>query len=158
MTKTDTSHTSVTWVRSGGQLGPHSDTHEPDDERRVRRARAVAALRAGVGAFCLLAPQRALVASERDSPAARRVMRILGGRHLLQAGVELVRPSPVVLILGAGVDAIHALTCLGFVVIGDARWRHGVLVNAAAATGFSAATAATARTTRPRTPPAPAQP
>jgi hypothetical protein len=82
-------------------------------------------------------------------------MRILGVRHVLQAGAEFARPSPIVLALGAGVDAIHALTCLGFAVIGDSRWRHGVLVNAATATAFGAATAATARRRHPRTSTAP---
>jgi hypothetical protein len=72
-------------------------------------------------------------------------MRVLGARHLTQASVEIARPVPVVLKLGAGVDAVHALSCLGFAVLGDARWRHGVLVNALAALIFCGATAATAR-------------
>ncbi|MBA2323204.1 MAG: hypothetical protein H0V92_03995 [Pseudonocardiales bacterium] len=105
----------------------------------------MAAGRTATGLFALLDPERALVASERDSTAARGVMRILGARHLLQAGVEAAVPTPTVLKVGAAVDAIHALTCLGFAVVGGARWRHGVLVNAVIAIGFCAVTAATAR-------------
>lgn len=118
------------------------------EARRVRRARWVAAGRAATGLFALVDPRWALVPSERGSTSARRVMRVLGARHLLQAGVEAVAPTPTVLAIGAGVDAVHAVTCLGFAVLGGARWRHGVLLNAVTALGFCAATAATARTHR----------
>jgi hypothetical protein len=110
----------------------------------TRPARWVAIARAGVGLCCLGAPRRLLPATERDSLAARRVMRVLGARHLVQAGVEMARPTPAVLALGAGVDAVHALSCLGFAVVGGARWRRGVLLNALGALGFCAATAITA--------------
>jgi hypothetical protein len=112
--------------------------------RHTRAARWVATARAGVGLCCLLAPHRLLPAGERDSAATRRVMRVLGARHLAQAGVEMARPTPAVLALGAGVDALHAVSCLGFAVLGGARWRRGVLLNAGGALGFCVATATTA--------------
>ena len=116
------------------------------EARRIRRARWVAAGRAATGLIALVEPRWALVPSQRGSTAARRVMRILGARHLLQAGMEAAAPTPTVLAIGAGVDVVHAVTCLGFAVLGDTRWRHGVLVNAVTALGFCAATAATALT------------
>lgn len=131
--------------------GPHEYPSNPlrVEQRRVRRARQLAAVRATMGLLCLVAPRKALVASQRESPAARRVMRVLGARHLTQAAIEAAQPTPTVLKAGAGVDAVHALTCLGFAVIGGARWRRGVLLNAASALGFCAATAATARDHQP---------
>lgn len=151
MTETPAAHTSTLPTQHPSVLGPLPDDRTRREHRRVRRARWVAATRAGVGLFCLVAPRRALVSSERQSPAARRVMRILGARHLAQAAVEAAQPTPTVLRCGAGVDAVHGLSCLGFAVCGGARWRHGVLVNAAAAFGFCAVTAATARTSHPHT-------
>jgi hypothetical protein len=136
----------------GGGADSYPSARTGRETRRVRRARGVAAVRAGIGLFCLISPDKALVSSQRGSLAARRVMRILGARHLLQAAVEAAQPTPAVLKVGAGVDAVHALSCLGFAVIGGARWRHGVLLNTVCALGFCAATAATARTHRPDPP------
>jgi hypothetical protein len=132
----------------GGGAGAQPRDRESRETARVRRARRVAAGRAGIGMFCLANPTRALVPSQRASSAARRVMRILGARHLAQAAIEAAHPSPTVLRVGAGVDAVHALTCLGFGVLGAPRWRHGALLNAVSALGFCAVTAATARTHR----------
>jgi hypothetical protein len=125
---------------------PSTNTATIADQRRVRRARWVAAGRAATGLFALLDPQRALVPSQRASTAARRVVRVLGARHLVQAGVEAAIPTPTVLTIGAGVDAVHAVTCLGFAAFGGARWRREALVNAVTALGFCAVTATTART------------
>jgi hypothetical protein len=135
--------------------GPYWDSHqycespELSDERRVNRVRRVAALRGAVGVYCLLAPRRVVMASEQGSPAARRAMQILGGRHVLQAGAELARPSPVVLTAGAMVDAVHAIACLCLAVIGGRSWRQGMLFTAATATGFGASAAATSVTFPP---------
>jgi hypothetical protein len=146
--------TEASTVRAQKPSGPEEYPSNPlgVEQRRVCRARQVAAVRAGMGLLCLVAPGKALVASQRGSPVARRVMRILGARHLTQAAIEGSRPTAPVLMVGAGVDAVHALTCLGFAVIGGARWRHGVLLNAGCALGFCVATAATARTRRRDTP------
>jgi hypothetical protein len=67
----------------------------------------------------------------------RRIMRVLGARHVVQAlavyqfGGEATR-------LGVGADLLHGATDVGFGVV-DARWRRAALTDAAIATGFAVA-------------------
>jgi hypothetical protein len=69
---------------------------------------------------------------------------VLGARNLVQALVELIHPSRLVLGLAAGVDATHALTFVGLATARpDARWRRAALLNVLTALAFSAATTTT---------------
>jgi hypothetical protein len=105
------------------------------------------------GAVLLSAPGAVLALSTcRDHVflrPARAVLRILGVRHLLQAGIELRWPSARVLTGAAIVDGIHAGTGVAFAVA-DRRWRRAALLDAAIAATFCLATARSARHRPPR--------
>lgn len=66
--------------------------------------------------------------------APRRVIRVLGARHLVQAGVEW-RLGGRARETGVAVDALHAATALGFGVL-DRRWRRAAFTDATIATAF----------------------
>lgn len=98
-----------------------------------------AAVRAGYGLGLLCAPGRA---AELSGGAAcdtrfRAVARVLGARHCAQALVTACRPSPAVLLLGAGTDIAHAASMLALAA-SHGRRRAG-LTDAAAATAFASA-------------------
>jgi hypothetical protein len=63
------------------------------------------------------------------------VVRVLGLRLLTQGVVELIRPTPRVLIGAAGIDALHAVSMIR--VAADARHRRVAVVSVAVA-GISA--------------------
>lgn len=110
-------------------------------------AAGVLAARVVWGALLLTVPDRVLAVSHSDIPrddTARWVLRVLGGRHLAQAAIELAWPRPAVRYLGAAVDAIHALTSAGLAVA-DRRWRRSAVLDAAVASGFALGTGLTAR-------------
>lgn len=81
-------------------------------------------VRAGYGAFLLVAPARALEAVARSplDRASLRVARVLGVRHLAQAALVGSDPTPVRRLAGAVVDASHA----GSMVL-MARWSDSAL-------------------------------
>jgi hypothetical protein len=80
------------------------------------------------------------------------VVLVLGARNLVQAIVELLRPSPPVLAVAAVVDALHAVSFLGFAALRpDRRWRRAVLLNVITACLFSATTLWSRHRTRART-------
>jgi hypothetical protein len=64
----------------------------------------------------------------------RRVMRVLGARHIAQAGAEWAFGGPARQI-GIVVDALHAATDVGFSVV-NPRWRRAALSDTAVTTGF----------------------
>lgn len=110
-------------------------------------ASRVLVARVAWGVLLLAAPHVVLAVSHGDDPhdrAARRVLRILGCRHLAQTAVELAGPRPAVQYLGAGVDGIHALTSAGLAAL-DRRWRRSAVIDAAVASGFAVGTGVTAR-------------
>ena len=112
-------------------------------------ASGVLAARVAWGVVLLVAPHRVLKVSHGDDPhdrTARRVLRILGCRHLAQTAIELAGPRPAVQYLGAGVDGIHALTSAGLAAA-DRRWRRSAVIDAAVASGFAVGTGMTARAT-----------
>jgi hypothetical protein len=90
------------------------------------------------GAALMIAPGTVLQlfggADEGHTPKA--IMRVLGARHLVQAGAEHLFGVEA-LRVGACVDALHALTGFGFAVA-DARWRRAALVDAMITSGFAA--------------------
>jgi hypothetical protein len=66
------------------------------------------------------------------------VARVLGARHLTQAALSGIRPTPAVLALGVWVDTVHAGTALAFAAADPARARAGI-TDAAVAGGWAAA-------------------
>ncbi|MEJ5946533.1 hypothetical protein WDZ17_14645 [Pseudokineococcus basanitobsidens] len=93
--------------------------------------------RAAWGTVCLLAPglvERSLAGREPDV-RARRVVRVLGARHLVQAAGARLLPPHLAVGGGAAVDAVHALTAAAF-GLGDARRRRAALADAAVAAGW----------------------
>ncbi|HEX7356048.1 MAG TPA: hypothetical protein VF288_14595 [Mycobacteriales bacterium] len=93
---------------------------------------AIEVARAAWGAALLLAPRAVLarVHHVQQDTAAVRVARLLGARQLAQAALSGVAPSRTALVLGMGVDAIHALTGVGFAAV-DRRRARGALTDAA---------------------------
>jgi hypothetical protein len=85
----------------------------------TRAARALQAVRAGYGIVLVLTPGLALrLANGRLAPGqrpgrrARRVVRVLGIRHLVQAALTAAAPTPAVFAVGRQVDAVHAASML----------------------------------------------
>jgi hypothetical protein len=72
-----------------------------------------------------------------EGPAPRRVLRILGARHILQALAEH-RFGGEARRIGVGVDLLHAATDVGFGVL-DARWRRAAFTDAVIEAGFGVA-------------------
>ncbi|MBP0456847.1 hypothetical protein [Streptomyces montanisoli] len=72
------------------------------------------AVRAAYGGVAVLAPRvlLRLYGGDESSQAERAVLRVLGGRHLLQAAVTLLSPRPAVWDCGAAVDAAHSASML----------------------------------------------
>lgn len=68
------------------------------------------AARASYGVALVLAPGPVIRLATGRFPGrrARRVARVLGARHLIQAAVSSLAPLPGVLAAGAAVDAVHA--------------------------------------------------
>lgn len=66
---------------------------------------------------------------------ARRIARVLGARHVLQAGVELAA-WPRWRRLGATADLLHAASGVGLAAV-DPRWRRVALADAALATSWA---------------------
>jgi hypothetical protein len=66
------------------------------------------------------------------------VARLLGTRHLAQAVLSGLRPTPAVLALGVWVDTTHAGTSLAFAATDRARAR-AAIIDAVVAAGWAAA-------------------
>jgi hypothetical protein len=93
-------------------------------------------VRACVGMGLLLRP--ASVLGRDASGRSATVVRVLGARHLLEATIVNVRPTPAISKAGAAVDAIHAVSALAFMAAAP-RYRRLALLNAAGATAFALA-------------------
>ena len=102
--------------------------------------KTLAALRGSWGLMLLAAPDRLL--TSRGHPAASRtavtVLRVLGARHILQSAVALAVPQDGVADVGAGVDALHALSGFTFAAASPA-WRGVALSDAVVAAAFGGA-------------------
>jgi hypothetical protein len=104
-----------------------------------RGSRRIEILRGAWGIALLIGPDQVLarVHGLRIDTKSRVVARILGARHLTQALLSGLRPSPEVLAMGVWVDAVHALTALGLVATDRSRVRAG-LTDTAIAAGWGA--------------------
>ncbi|OYN77478.1 hypothetical protein [Mycolicibacterium sphagni] len=92
------------------------------------RLRSVEIVRGLWGAALLAAPATVLTrvhGVEVDSRAVV-VARILGARHLAQATLSGLRPSPEVLAAGTWVDGVHAVTAFGLAAVDSRRARAGI--------------------------------
>ena len=112
----------------------------------MRAETLLASVRAGYGAVQLAAPG---YSAEQQlggplDPTALRVVRVLGARQLAQAGLALAFPAEPLLGLGAGVDALHALSMVPLAVA-TPRWRRPALVSGLMAAAFAAAGVLAAR-------------
>lgn len=102
-------------------------------------ARLLSLARAAWGGVLLFAPGQLLRVGGPGfaTPRAVAVARVLGARHVAQAAVTALTPTPAVAALGAVVDGLHAG---GNVVIAaaSARWRRTAAIDAAIAAAFAA--------------------
>jgi hypothetical protein len=116
----------------------------------TRLGAALTLLRAAWGVALLAVPARVLGALERTDHTRAQVLvaRILGARHVIQAGVVTVVGGSSIRREGAVVDGIHALTSLGMAAA-SRRWRRLALTDAAIAAGLCAAGVSTAREADP---------
>lgn len=91
--------------------------------------RPIEIARAGWGLALLVAPRPVLrrfhgVRVDRTSLV---VARVLGARHLTQAVLSGVDPSPEVLAMGVWVDGAHAASAVGLAAVDHTRVRAGLL-------------------------------
>lgn len=109
-----------------------------DDDRLRRLVHSPGLLvRVGWGTLLLARPDTGLDALDAhgSSEPARVVIRILGARHLVEAGLELYQ-GPRWREAGGVVDAIHSATALGFATF-DHDWRRAAIADAVVAAGFA---------------------
>lgn len=108
-------------------------------ERR-RSLRAVEVSRGLWGLALLTRPEDVLRHVHRIRIDRRSIVvaRILGARHLVQAVLSGVRPSPEVLAMGVWVDGAHAATAVGLAAVDRSRASAG-LVDTVAATAWATA-------------------
>ncbi len=107
---------------------------------------AIGVGRAVWGAVCVLVPGP-LVRVVGGTPAdegARVALRVLGARHVVQALLSCLTPGPGLLRVGAGVDALHALSLAALAVV-DRRWARVALADAVVAGAWGLLTWGSAR-------------
>jgi hypothetical protein len=97
--------------------------------------RRIELMRAGWGAALLGAPAFVLsrIHGVRVDRKALVITRILGARHLFQALLSGINPSPEVLAAGVWVDAVHSMTAFGLAVVDPRRARGGMIDGVVAA-------------------------
>ena len=113
--------------------------------------RLLTTARTAVGLAELVTPEPILERVLRQPLDGRTlpVLRLLGGRHLVQALITARRPSARVVRLGVAVDALHALSMVGL-GLSDAQRRRIALTSAGVATAFAVAGTVSARGVAPR--------
>jgi hypothetical protein len=106
--------------------------------------RGLQVARATYGAALVLAPDPAIRLATGHLPSRRacRVARVLGARHLIQAGLTAAAPGRALFALGGQVDTVHTASMLLLAAVSRAGRRAALtdaLTEAAlAAAGFSA--------------------
>lgn len=92
-------------------------------------------VRAGWGAALLAAPAEVLthVHGIEVDDKALVITRILGARHLVQASLSGINPSPEVLAAGIWVDTVHSMTAFGLAAVDRRRARGGIVDGVVAA-------------------------
>jgi hypothetical protein len=104
------------------------------------RFRYIELVRAGWGVVLVVAPRTVLsrIPGARVQPKSVAVSRILGVRHLVQACLSGVAPSPEILAAGVWVDLVHSMTAFGLAVT-DHRYIRAAMVDSVVAAAWSAA-------------------
>jgi hypothetical protein len=102
--------------------------------------------RVGYGAALVVAPGASIQLATGRSPGrrTRRVARVLGARHLVQAALSALAPQPSVLAVGAAADALHAASML-LLALADRGARRVALTDALAEVLFAAIGLSSAR-------------
>jgi hypothetical protein len=115
--------------------GP-SITSQSDADQWQRAAPVPLALRIAWGTALMISPGTVLrlFGGTDVGTTPRRVMRVLGARHIAQAGAEWAFGGRAREI-GIVVDVLHAATDIGFSIV-NPRWRRAALSDTAIATGF----------------------
>ena len=128
-----------------------------DAQRRRRNDSApgpwISTVRAVWGCLLLLAPgwvSRRLRWAEGERRRGRLVVRVLGARQLVQAGVAARWPDRQVLGIGAGTDLLHATTAACFAASGPGRRIAGGVDSMVAVSFAAVASRARANTQRHR--------
>lgn len=110
----------------------------------MRRPRPVDAVRCGLGLVALTRPDLLLrlthvrAATPTYGPAARRTVRVLGARYVVQSGCGIVLELPWLPTADALVDLAHAASMLGVAALVPTH-RRLALVSAGAAVVFAGA-------------------
>ncbi len=101
--------------------------------------------RVAYGALLVAAPGALLRATggKTEDRLARTVVRTLGVRHIVQGVLSARMPSVTTRRVGAGVDALHALTDVAYAAV-NARQRRPAVLDACIAGAFGAAAISTA--------------
>ena len=103
------------------------------EDRRRNTARVVGIAQLFAGATMVLTPARvARTAAGRGPVAPPVIVRILGLRMVGQGALTVARPSRVALEIGAGTDAIHALSMAALIAVAP-KYRRTALVSASIA-------------------------
>jgi len=115
------------------------------------KGRALNMTRASYGVALVLAPGPAILLATGRLPGhrARRVARLLGARHLVQAALNAAVPFPAVFTAGAAVDAVHAASMLMLAAV-DRSVHKAALTDALIEGLFAGAGFFTPPGTRPR--------
>lgn len=103
------------------------------------RIQVLAVVTAAAGAGLLAQPHRiAGWFSPAGSVPADAVVRVLGGRQLLQGAAQLARPTPDLLLAGVAADVLHLLSMIAAATAFPA-YRRPALTSAAMSGMFAAA-------------------
>jgi hypothetical protein len=116
-------------------------TSAPGGPAATASGRALlATIRAVYGVLLVAAPGVVIHLATGEPPGRRecRMARLLGARHLVQAGVSAFAPVPGVLAAGAGVDVLHTASMIMLAAV-DRRARRVALTDALAESLFAAA-------------------
>lgn len=104
--------------------------------RLISRLHAAAGITTGLA--LLVSPQRVVDVLAPGFPRERRwLVRALGARVLVQDTAVFLRPEPAVVIAGAAVDLLHALSMLPF--LGSARYGRAARISGAVSAGAAVA-------------------
>jgi hypothetical protein len=106
--------------------------------------RLIGAANLALGIMLVTRPEEVASAVADDSVPDAAVIRLLGGRYILQGSAQLARPNAAVLGTSVLVDGLHAASMFGLAAY-RADYRRPALFSAAAATGAATVTALAVR-------------
>lgn len=93
---------------------------------------------ASLGALALVAPDALAAACAGSEPRAPQwIVRILGGRLVVQGGFLLIRPTDEAIILGCSIDALHGASMLAATMVKPQYRRSALIAGILAATSVA---------------------